>query len=91
MDSKNLGWEYCRNCGKWTDRADLISGLCLDCTAHNVWRLRDQSEAYDEALQNGVPGFDGLTGRLLREHYEAERSRMALAFSRGTRPYKRWS
>ena len=91
MDSINLGWDNCRKCGKLTDRADLISGFCLDCTAHNVWKLRDQSEAYDAALQNGTPGFDEIVGRILREHYEAERQRMAIAFSCGNRPHKRWS
>ena len=91
MDIINESWANCRKCGRLTDRADLISGYCLDCTPKHVWRLRDLSEDYDAALEGGDPAADPEAARIIREYAESERERMADIFTSRYRRHKRRS
>lgn len=69
------GFCECLDCGEMFNRADLVAGLCPECTRRRIAYLAAFRQDYQEALDRGDIAASVRIAGLIKDYEQAEATR----------------
>lgn len=72
----NIGFLACRDCGKETNCADLVAGLCPECSRRRAARLSDLQISYQGYLEAGDAQGAARVADAIRAYQQSEGVRL---------------